>query len=91
MAKLFLITYNEAALPKEKLVTLFDKMNGVLTWFSQIPGSFFIKTSDAFSAQQISNLIEDKFGTSSHVVVKVHSSVSEDYYGRLSKELWEYF
>jgi hypothetical protein len=91
MAKLFLISYNESVLPKQKLVTLFDKMPGVLTWFSQMPGSFFIKTQDLFSAEKISKLIEEKSGNTTHVIVKIHNTLSEDYYGRISKELWDNF
>ena len=91
MTNLFLIVYNEAFLPKQILVDLFDKMSGVLTWFSQMPGSFFIKTESQFSSEKISKLIETQKNNPTHVVVKVHDKVSEDYYGRISKELWEHF
>lgn len=92
MAKLFLITYSEASLPKGQLVALFDKKPGVLTWFSQISGSFFIKTDDSFTAEKISGMIDEKFGPKkSHVVIRIYNTLREDYWGRLSKELWDHF
>ena len=91
MAKLFLISYSEATLPKAKLVSLFDNLPGVLTWFSQIPGSFFIKTADSFTAKQVSEILMPESGNNTQIVVQIHKKVAEDYYGMLSKEIWEHF
>jgi hypothetical protein len=89
MKKLFIIVFSESKFSKSDLMKFLDTRKEVSYWASNLPTSVLIVSE--LNAKEVSNMLEKKFGSFTHLVLKVEKNVGEGYFGRLDPNLWKHF
>ena len=87
MSKTYIVVFLGTTLDmnteRTELINYLGSQKAIDYWEYCLPYSFFIKSH--LSAQQISNLLENKFGHNRHFVARISKN---DYGGRLPKDYW---
>jgi uncharacterized protein YdaL len=85
MSKALYLILLSTEIDREELIKSMENKGIIETWFFSFPNSFFIRSD--LNSMELGKFIDEVTGNKLNFI----TIVTNDYYGRLSKELWEKF